>query len=96
MFFCDGDFEFAIDRFEYEIGDQVVLIDATALVEYGSDFDGDSSWDFSYIHINYAEDTNGSTITFNIDNEKAAVEAIKTKYYDKDWSIISEIMDRGR
>lgn len=95
MFYCDGDFEFAIDRFEYEIGDKVVLIDATALVEYGSDLEGDSSWEFTYIHINYAEDTDGNIVTFNMDREKAAVEAIRQKYENNDWSIISEIIDRA-
>jgi len=95
MFFCDGDFEFAIDNFEYTIGDKVVLVDATALVEYGSDYDGDTSWNFSYIHINYAEDNNGNIVNFTTANDKDVVEKIKAKYYEKDWSIISEIIDRG-
>ena len=95
MFHCDGDFEFAIDNFEYTIGDTVVFVDATALVEYGSSFDGDTSWDFSYIHINYAEDNNGNIVKFTMDNDKDVVEKIKAKYYKNDWSIISEMIDRG-
>ena len=93
--YVHGYFKFAIDRFEYVVGDKVILVDADAKIEYGKDYEGDSTWDFASLEINYAEDDYGNTIKFTPDQEKQVSEVIMKNFYTNDWPSISEIMDLG-